>query len=55
MAEEILDSWLQHNELEFLVKWDGYTDENNSWETENNCQNAPNAICNAYNKYPEAP
>ena len=29
IVEEILDSHLRHNELEFLVKWEGYTNENN--------------------------
>ena len=27
--EEILDSCLRHNKLEFLVKWEGYMNENN--------------------------
>jgi len=29
VVEEILDSHLRHNKLEFLVKWEGYTNENN--------------------------
>ena len=29
VVEEILDSRLRHNKLEFLVKWKGYTNENN--------------------------
>ena len=52
---EILDSRLRCNKLEFLVKWEGYTDENNSWEPEANCRNAPRAIRDFYNKYPNAP
>ena len=55
VIEEILDSQLQCDKLEFLVKWEGYTDENNSWESEDNCWNAPEAIHDFYNKYPEAP
>jgi Chromo (CHRromatin Organisation MOdifier) domain len=54
-VKEILDSLLQHNKLEFLVKWEGYTEENNSWETKDNCRNVQEAIHNFYNKYPEAP
>ena len=55
MVEEILDSRLQHNKLEFLVKWEGYTDENNSWEPEDNCRNASRAIKDFYKQYLEAP
>ena len=33
-VEKILDSHLWQNKLEFLIKWEGYTDENNSWEPE---------------------
>ena len=55
IVEEILDSRLQQNKLEFLIKWEGYTDENNSWELENNCINASNAIKDFYNQYLEAP
>jgi hypothetical protein len=55
MVEEILDSRLRRNKLEFLVKWEGYTDENNSWEPEDNCRNARDAIRDFYDKYPNAP
>jgi len=55
MVEEILDSHLRHNKLEFLVKWEGYTNENNSWEPEDNCRNVCNAIATFYCKYPQAP
>ena len=54
IVEEILDSRLRRNKLDFLVKWEGYTDENNSWEPETNCRNAPRAIRDFYNKYPNA-
>jgi Chromo (CHRromatin Organisation MOdifier) domain len=55
IVEEILDSRLRRNKLEFLVKWEEYTDENNSWEPEDNCRNARKAIHDFYNKYPNAP
>jgi len=55
VVEEILDSHLRHNKLEFLVKWEGYTNENNSWEPEDNCSNARNAVAAFYRKYPQAP
>jgi hypothetical protein len=54
IVEEILDSRLRRNKLEFLVKWEGYTDENNSWEPEDNCRNSADAIHDFYNKYPNA-
>jgi len=55
IVEEILDSHLRCNKLDFLVKWEGYTNENNSWEPEDNCKNAHNAIAAFYCKYPQAP
>ena len=48
IVEEILDSHLRCNKLEFLVKWEGYTNENNSWEPEDNCRNARNTIAAFY-------
>jgi len=55
VVEEILDSCLRHNKLEFLVKWEGYTNENNSWEPEDNCRKAHNTIAAFYHKYLQAP
>jgi len=55
IVEEILDSRLRRNKLEFLVKWEGYTNENNLWEPKDNCKNAHNAIAAFYRKYPQAP
>jgi len=54
VVEEILNSCLRHNKLEFLVKWEGYMSENNSWEPEDNCKNVHNAIATFYYKYPQA-
>jgi transposase InsO family protein len=54
-VEQILDSRLRRNKLQFLVKWKGYTNENNSWEPEENCSNAHNAIAKFYGEYPNAP
>jgi len=41
--------------LEFLVKWEGYINENNLWELEDNCKNVHNTIAAFYHKYPQAP
>lgn len=53
--DKILDSHLHRNKLQFLVKWKGYTDENNSWEPQENCSNAHDAIVQFYVNYPNAP
>jgi len=53
VVEEILDSCLR--QLEFLVKWEGYMNENNLWEPEDSCKNACNAIAAFYCKYPQVP
>jgi len=55
IVEEILDSHLKCNKLEVLVKWEGYTNENNSWEPKDNCKNVHNTIATFYRKYPQAP
>jgi len=57
IVEEILDSCLKCNKfkLEFLVKWEGYTNENNLWEPKDNCKNAHNAIATFYHNYPQVP
>ena len=34
MVEKILDSQLLRNQLQFLVKWEGYGYEENSWVSE---------------------
>ena len=39
IVEEILDSCLRCNKLEFLVKWEGYMNENSLWEPKDNCKN----------------
>jgi len=55
VVEEILDLCLRCNKLEFLIKWEGYMNENNLWELENNCKNACNTIAAFHHKYPQAP
>ena len=37
VVEEIVDKWTPRNgQVEFLVKWKGYGDEDNSWELASN-------------------
>ena len=55
VVEEILDSCLRHNKLEFLVKWEGYMNKKNLWESEDNCGKVCKAIADFYHKYFHAP
>ena len=41
---EILDSRLKHGKLEYLVKWSGYTDNYNTWESEANCADRKSVV-----------
>ncbi|KAF8231003.1 hypothetical protein L208DRAFT_1279223, partial [Tricholoma matsutake] len=41
IVEEILDSCLQQNKLEFLIKWKNYTDKNNLWSLLSCCPHWP--------------
>ena len=34
VVERVLDSWLMRGQLQFLVKWEGYGYEENSWVSE---------------------
>jgi hypothetical protein len=43
-VEEILDSRYHWQKLEYLVKWKGYTSEENTWEPEDHVKNSPNLI-----------
>ena len=54
-VEEILDSRLSRRKFQYLVKWKGYDETENSWEPVDNVQNAPEAIAEFYWKHPQAP
>jgi len=51
-VEEIMDSWLKCDKLEFLVKWSGYTDDYNTWGPEANCANSHDIIEECYKSNP---
>ena len=54
-VETILDSRLCHGKLEYLVKWEGYPSEDNTWEPEGNLTNALPFIQEFHKKHPSAP
>ena len=54
-VEEILDAKFAHGNLQFLVKWLGWPDSENSWEDEVNLENSPEIIADFYKKFPSAP
>ena len=53
-VEQVLDSHMQRGWLQFLIKWKGYSYEENSWENEGDV-NASDLIAEFYNLHPGAP
>ena len=51
VVEEILDSWMVNRKLHYLVKWEGFGVEHNSWEPWDNVH-APELVAGFY---PETP
>ena len=54
VVEEILDSKVMNRKLCYLVKWDGYGLEHNSWEPWDSVH-APQLIADFYRQHPGAP
>ena len=54
VVEKILDSRLLWNQLQFLVKWEGYRYEENLWVSENDVS-APEKVREFYDTHPGAP
>ena len=53
-VEEILDSRLKRGKIEYLVKWEGYSNEENTWEPLGHLKNAKEAIADFHKKNPLA-
>lgn len=53
-VEEILSSRWNRNNLQYLVKWVDYGEEENSWEPAENVQNSAFAVSEYHRRYPEA-
>jgi len=54
VVEEILDSWMVNQKLRYLVKWEGFGVEHNSWEPWDNLH-APELVAYFYRRHPGAP
>jgi len=55
VVEEILDSRMFRRKLQYLVKWEGYGIENNSWEYWDNLGNAAEVVADFHARHPGAP
>jgi hypothetical protein len=53
IVERILDGRLWRNQKQYLTKWDGYPDSDNSWEPVSNLQHAQNTINDFHDKHPD--
>ena len=53
VVERILDSQLMRGHLQFLMKWEGYRYEENSWVSEQDVV-APDKLCEFYQIHPGA-
>ena len=53
VVEEILDSWMVNRKLCYLVKWEGFGVEHNSWEPWDNVH-APELMADFYRRHPGA-
>jgi len=53
-VEEILDSRWHRKRFQFLVKWQGFSREHNSWEAASDVK-APDLVAKYYWKHPAAP
>ena len=54
-VEEILNSHMFRRKLQYLVKWEGYGVEHNTWEYLENLDNAAEAVAEFHTKNPAAP
>jgi hypothetical protein len=54
-VDYIADSRWKGRRLEFLVHWQGYSDEDRTWEPESNLSNAKTAIDEFHSAHPNAP
>ena len=54
-VEEVLNSRLYRRKLQYLVKWKGWSRENNTWEPAEHLENAPRLVSDFHRAHPSAP
>jgi len=54
-VEEILKSRVQRGKIQYLVRWKGYTREDDTWEPIENVKNAPQTVRKFHDKYSNMP
>ena len=54
-VKEIQDSRLFQGKLQYLVKWKGYPQEERTWESEKNIDNAKEMVKKFHKNHPSAP
>ena len=55
IVEDIIDSRMFRRRLQYLVKWEGYGLEYNTWEDSGNVANAPEKVAKFHATHPAAP
>uniref|UniRef100_A0A0W0GF46 Reverse transcriptase-rnase h-integrase n=1 Tax=Moniliophthora roreri TaxID=221103 RepID=A0A0W0GF46_MONRR len=55
LVEEVLDSRIYRKKLQYLVRWEGYGEEEDSWEPAENLDHAKTKVRQFYKKNPNAP
>src|SRR6266511_3656480 len=53
--KEVLNSRLFHQKIQYLVKWEGYGVEHNTWEYLDHLNNAPDKVAEFYMRHSGAP
>src|SRR5882757_3702611 len=53
-VEEVVSSWKRGRGIQYLIKWKGYGNEENTWEARRNMEKAKDAIRDFHRKYPQA-
>ena len=55
-VEEILDSRIKRNNLQYKIRWKNYPDPSeDTWEDQSNVENAPIPVRQFHDKYPDKP
>src|SRR6266704_2220010 len=55
IVEKVLNSRMFRRQLQYLIKWEDYGTEHNTWEYSENINNAPEKVAEFHTKNPAAP